>query len=180
MKYMIITADDYGISEAVNQGIEEGIAAGFLTSTNLMTNMPFREQAGHSEPFSPRSRSACTGTRLAAIPSPRPRASPRWWSRTAASTHTPAFALCTGQEKSAPMRYGQSSPPRAGNLSGSRARRPIIGIRTRTCMWISAFIFCLPGSPQMSQKTAWESRSWPCGATKGSMSTPRERILPCR
>lgn len=45
MKYMIITADDYGMSEAVNQGIEEGIAAGFLTSTNLMANMPFREQA---------------------------------------------------------------------------------------------------------------------------------------
>lgn len=46
MKYMIITADDYGMSEAVNRGIEEGIEAGFLTSVNLMTNMPFRERAG--------------------------------------------------------------------------------------------------------------------------------------
>ena len=46
MKYLIITADDYGMSEAVNRGIEEGLEAGFLTSTNLMTNMPFRERAG--------------------------------------------------------------------------------------------------------------------------------------
>ena len=45
MKYMMITADDYGMSKAVNQGIEEGILSGFLTTTNLMTNMPFRERA---------------------------------------------------------------------------------------------------------------------------------------
>lgn len=41
MKKLIITADDYGMSPAVNQAIDEGIAAGLITSTNVMMNMPF-------------------------------------------------------------------------------------------------------------------------------------------
>lgn len=40
MKKLIITADDYGMSSAVNQAIDEGIAAGLITSTNVMMNMP--------------------------------------------------------------------------------------------------------------------------------------------
>ena len=40
MKKLIITADDYGMSPAVNQAIEEGIDAGLITSTNVMMNMP--------------------------------------------------------------------------------------------------------------------------------------------
>lgn len=41
MKKLIITADDYGMSKAVNTAIEEGIKSGIITSTNVMTNMPF-------------------------------------------------------------------------------------------------------------------------------------------
>ena len=45
MKKLIITADDYGMSLAVNKAIDEGIEAGLITSTNLMTNMPYAEDA---------------------------------------------------------------------------------------------------------------------------------------
>lgn len=45
MKRLIITADDYGMSHAVNTAIEEGIAAGIITSTNVMMNMPFCKDA---------------------------------------------------------------------------------------------------------------------------------------
>lgn len=41
MKQLIITADDYGMSLAVNQAIQEGIDNGVITSTNVMMNMPF-------------------------------------------------------------------------------------------------------------------------------------------
>lgn len=41
MKQLIITADDYGMSLAVNQAIQEGIDNGIITSTNVMMNMPF-------------------------------------------------------------------------------------------------------------------------------------------
>ena len=41
MKQLIITADDYGMSPAVNQAIQEGIDNGIITSTNVMMNMPF-------------------------------------------------------------------------------------------------------------------------------------------
>lgn len=44
-KRMIITADDYGMSQAVNRGIDAGIRAGLITSTNVMTNMPFYAEA---------------------------------------------------------------------------------------------------------------------------------------
>lgn len=45
MKKLIITADDYGMSRAVNDAIDAGIAAGLITSTNVMTNMPFYKDA---------------------------------------------------------------------------------------------------------------------------------------
>ena len=41
MKQLIITADDYGMSSAVNKAIDKGIDCGIITSTNVMTNMPF-------------------------------------------------------------------------------------------------------------------------------------------
>lgn len=45
MKQLIITADDYGMSKAVNEAIEAGMAAGIITTTNVMTNMPLYEEA---------------------------------------------------------------------------------------------------------------------------------------
>lgn len=45
MKKLIVTADDYGMSPAVNAAIDAGMAAGLITSTNVMTNMPFYEEA---------------------------------------------------------------------------------------------------------------------------------------
>lgn len=45
MKKLIITADDYGMSEGVNEAIVAGIDAGLITSTNVMTNMPFYKEA---------------------------------------------------------------------------------------------------------------------------------------
>lgn len=45
MKKLIITADDYGMSRAVNEAIDAGIEAGLITSTNVMTNMPFYKEA---------------------------------------------------------------------------------------------------------------------------------------
>lgn len=45
MKRLIITADDYGMSRAVNDAIDAGIDCGLITSTNVMTNMPFYKEA---------------------------------------------------------------------------------------------------------------------------------------
>lgn len=45
MKKLIITADDYGMSRAVNDAIDAGIKAGLITSTNVMTNMPLYKEA---------------------------------------------------------------------------------------------------------------------------------------
>lgn len=39
MKKLIITADDYGMCEAVNKAIEECVKSGIVLSTNVMTNM---------------------------------------------------------------------------------------------------------------------------------------------
>jgi len=44
MKYIIITADDYGMSESVNRAIEECIESGLIKSTNIMVNMDFAEE----------------------------------------------------------------------------------------------------------------------------------------
>lgn len=45
MKKLIITADDYGMSKAVNRAIDAGIEAGIITSTNVMTNMDYYQEA---------------------------------------------------------------------------------------------------------------------------------------
>ena len=45
LKRLIITADDYGMSQAVNKAIDEGIDKGLITSTNVMTNMPYFKEA---------------------------------------------------------------------------------------------------------------------------------------
>ena len=40
MKKLIMNADDFGLSEAVNYGILKGFQDGILTSTTIMANMP--------------------------------------------------------------------------------------------------------------------------------------------
>lgn len=45
MKYVIINADDFGLSPSVNKGIIEAFQAGGITSTTLMVNMPGFEEA---------------------------------------------------------------------------------------------------------------------------------------
>jgi predicted glycoside hydrolase/deacetylase ChbG (UPF0249 family) len=45
VKGLIITADDYGMSPAVNQAINEGIECGLVTSTNVMVGMDYAEDA---------------------------------------------------------------------------------------------------------------------------------------
>ena len=45
MHKLIITADDYGMSPAVNKAIDAGIEAGLITATNVMTNMPYYKEA---------------------------------------------------------------------------------------------------------------------------------------
>ena len=45
MKKLIITADDYGMSRAVNDAIDAGIASGLITTTNVMTNMDLYQEA---------------------------------------------------------------------------------------------------------------------------------------
>lgn len=45
MKQLIVNADDFGMSEEVNDGIKRGIEAGVITSVSIMVNMPFFEDA---------------------------------------------------------------------------------------------------------------------------------------
>ena len=45
MKYLIVNADDFGISPGVNRGIIECHNKGILTSTTAMANMPHFEEA---------------------------------------------------------------------------------------------------------------------------------------
>ena len=40
MKRMIVNADDFGFSEAVNHGILKAMQEGIVTSTSIMANMP--------------------------------------------------------------------------------------------------------------------------------------------
>ncbi|WP_248926166.1 carbohydrate deacetylase [Paenibacillus hamazuiensis] len=49
MKYLIINADDFGLSPGVNKGIAEAYGAGTITSATLMVNMPgFSDAVGLS------------------------------------------------------------------------------------------------------------------------------------
>lgn len=45
-KYLIINADDFGFSHGINLAVVKGFKAGTITSTTLMVNMPFAEEAG--------------------------------------------------------------------------------------------------------------------------------------
>ena len=40
MRKLTITTDDEGMSRAVNDGIDAAIAAGLITSANVIANMP--------------------------------------------------------------------------------------------------------------------------------------------
>ncbi|MEK6816160.1 MAG: ChbG/HpnK family deacetylase [Nanoarchaeota archaeon] len=40
MKYLIVNADDFGLSELTNEGIIKGHREGIVTSTSIMANMP--------------------------------------------------------------------------------------------------------------------------------------------
>ncbi len=42
---LIIEADDFGLSKSITDGIIDGINGGYITSTNIMTNMPFAKYA---------------------------------------------------------------------------------------------------------------------------------------
>src|ERR1700733_1674189 len=45
MKKLIINADDFGMSQEVNEGTKKGIEQGIITSVSVMANMPFFEDA---------------------------------------------------------------------------------------------------------------------------------------
>ncbi len=45
MRYLIINADDFGMSQEINEGIKRGIEAGVITSVSVMVNMPFADDA---------------------------------------------------------------------------------------------------------------------------------------
>src|SRR6266498_1939948 len=45
MKYLIVNGDDFGASRGINRGIIEAHRYGILTSTSLMVNTPFSEEA---------------------------------------------------------------------------------------------------------------------------------------
>src|SRR4029450_3556114 len=45
MKWLIITADDFGISRGINRGIVEAHLSGVVTSTSLMVDRPAGEGA---------------------------------------------------------------------------------------------------------------------------------------
>lgn len=45
MKYLIVNGDDFGASPGINRGIIDAHDRGILTSTSLMVNMPWSEEA---------------------------------------------------------------------------------------------------------------------------------------
>ncbi len=45
MKYLIVNADDFGLSELTNEGIIKGHKEGIITSTSIMANMPAFQHA---------------------------------------------------------------------------------------------------------------------------------------
>lgn len=46
MKYLIVNADDFGLSDYINEGIIKGHKAGSITSTTLMVKREFAREAG--------------------------------------------------------------------------------------------------------------------------------------
>ncbi len=45
MRRLIINADDFGMSQEVNEGIKKGIKAGVINSVSLMANMSYFDDA---------------------------------------------------------------------------------------------------------------------------------------
>jgi chitin disaccharide deacetylase len=45
MRYLIVNGDDFGASRGINRGIVEAHSRGILTSTSLMVDLPFSEEA---------------------------------------------------------------------------------------------------------------------------------------
>ena len=45
MKYLVVNADDFGASRGINRGIIEAHRRGILTSTSLLVNTPWSEEA---------------------------------------------------------------------------------------------------------------------------------------
>jgi predicted glycoside hydrolase/deacetylase ChbG (UPF0249 family) len=45
MRYLIVNADDFGLSRGINRGIVEAHRHGILTSTSLVVDMPWSEEA---------------------------------------------------------------------------------------------------------------------------------------
>ena len=39
MRYLIVTADDYGMCDVVNKAIDDCMAVGLVTTTNVIVNM---------------------------------------------------------------------------------------------------------------------------------------------
>src|SRR2546428_10941344 len=46
MKWLIVTADDFGITSGINRGIIQAHCEGILTSTSLMVDRPAGDEAG--------------------------------------------------------------------------------------------------------------------------------------
>ncbi|MDI3478516.1 MAG: hypothetical protein PWQ59_2041 [Thermoanaerobacterium sp.] len=45
MKYLIVNADDFGLTKGVNKGVVECYKSGILRSTSIMCNMPYANEA---------------------------------------------------------------------------------------------------------------------------------------
>jgi chitin disaccharide deacetylase len=45
MKQLVVTADDFGMSREINEGIKKGIRAGVITNVSIMVNMPYFDDA---------------------------------------------------------------------------------------------------------------------------------------
>lgn len=44
-RHVLLHADDFGMNREINAGVMEGLASGWLTSTSLLANAPYREEA---------------------------------------------------------------------------------------------------------------------------------------
>ena len=59
MRYLIVNADDFGLSHGVNRGVTQAHAAGIVTSTSLMV---YGSAASEAAAYSRRQRNFSTGT----------------------------------------------------------------------------------------------------------------------
>lgn len=61
MQRIIVTADDYGMCSEIDKAIDDGVANGFITSTNVLVNLTLSAAAICGSVFRG-FRSACIGT----------------------------------------------------------------------------------------------------------------------